>query len=243
MKIKTFELVLIKRFQSEFVLILAVSLGKILDFIWLIQSFQEQYATCFIHVKEQRVCMIDLVGDTWVSTAHRRCISRRKNNDPFLNTNCTAFPHEAYWTKLTALTFSSRVTLGTVVLSPSGSSVVPHGKSMLWPFFAFYWKKWGIEAFFFLLYYRGWLFLLVCFIFHFPTLFMAINCIILQCLKWMCWQDNGIGFILCPVKLCDVCQSFEKTKFFYQNLPFQFWLVVYPRAASSLLRICCKLLK
>lgn len=85
---------------------------------------------------------------------------------------------------LTALTFSSRVTLGTVVLSPSGLSVVPHGKSMLWPFFAFYWKKnEELKHFFFLLYYRGRLFLLVCFIFHFPTPFMAINCIILQCLK------------------------------------------------------------
>lgn len=89
----------------------------------------------------------------------------------------------------TARTFpDTPVTPAAVLSSPSGSSVESsweiHVATLL---FAFYWimRKFKIV---FLLYYRGRLFLFSCFSFHFPTLFMAINCIILQCLKWMFWH-------------------------------------------------------
>lgn len=100
--------------------------------------------------------MIDLVGDTWVysrqqpSQLYSNVLQEQKRwlskqSTILLTPVVLPFHMKLIEQKLTALTFSSRVTLGTVVLSPSGSSVVLHGKSMLWPFYLLHYTGYKFE--------------------------------------------------------------------------------------------------
>lgn len=122
----------------------------------------------------------------------------------------------------TARTFpDTPVTPAAVLSSPSGSSVESsweiHVATLL---FAFYWimRKFKIV---FLLYHRGRLFLFSCFSFHFPTLFMAINCIILQCLKWMFWHRimGWIYSVSCEAIWCLSHLKKKKKSYFTKTSP------------------------
>lgn len=102
--------------------------------------------------------------------------------------------------KLTALTFSSRVTLGTVVLSPSGSSVVLHGKSMLWPFYLLHYTGYKFEfqiLFFLTVLYRVRLFLFFFFLSFSYTVYGNKLYHLTVFEMNVLTQENGIGFILC----------------------------------------------
>lgn len=75
---------------------------------------------------------------------------------------------------------------GAVVSSSVESSWEIHVATL---FFAFYWDiNKEVHCFSYCI------IEISCFSFHFPTLFMAINCITLQCLKWMCW-DRITGWV------------------------------------------------
>lgn len=150
---------------------------------WLIQSFREQCATCFIHLEEY-AWSVWLV--TQGSTVYRHpqldgnvFLSRRKYSRNWTITpSVLPFHMKLIEQKWTAHTFPD--TPGAVVSSPSGSSVESsweiHVASLLRILLDI---NEEVQLFSFLLYNRGQLFLFFCFSFHFPTLFMAINCIIL----------------------------------------------------------------
>lgn len=186
-KLKRWAWFLIKPFHSEELFWICLNSCVCLcerfsqpDQIWLIQSFQEQCATySMFHSFRRATCMHDRFGwwhmglqSTASSAAWRQCISFQEKLETYdHNTVSTAFPYEAYWTKMNCSHISRHAgdAPAAVLSSPSGSSVESsweiHVATLL---FAFYWIMRKFEIVF-LLYYRGRLFLFFLFSFSYTV--------------------------------------------------------------------------
>lgn len=141
-----------------------MSLGKISSSSGLSRAFRNNKPHHFIHLEEQHVCMIDLVGDTWVyswqqpSQLYSNVLQEKKegnlNNDPFFNTSCTTFPYEAYWTKVNCSHIFKQGDTRHCSFVSMWFECSSSWKNMLWPFYLLHSTGYKFEEVpFFLLYY------------------------------------------------------------------------------------------